>query len=268
MAAEAVFPAVAEQSMASVTVGGPGPVAVGQDLFSAAVSARFAPRRPELLRQAPVPVAGVVRLGIELAFFGFAWRWGPRRGNLGDRYVKESEMTGVHVVFGASGGIGNAVVRELARQGATVRGVNRSGDALVPPGVQVTKADASNVDDVRRVMQGGDVVYQCLFPAVQDAIIEVAAETGAKLVVASNHYMYDPTHGPMSEDSPHSYGDRRAGKFYSEMASQTIAAHESGKIRGYRRSGVGHLRAQRASRNRERPGLRTDHVRQAGQLPG
>ncbi len=135
------------------------------------------------------------------------------------------------VVFGASGGIGNAVIRELARRGEAVRGVNRSGSAIVPEGVEVVAADAARLDDVRRVMDEADVVYQCLFPAVQDAIIEVAAETGAKLVVANNHYMYDPTLGPMSEDSPHAYGDREGGAFYERMAAQAIEAHRSGKIR-------------------------------------
>lgn len=137
----------------------------------------------------------------------------------------------MHVVFGASGGIGNAVVRELARQGTPVRAVNRSGQALVPAGVEVVAADAANLQDVRRVMADADVVYQCLFPAVQDAIIQVAGETGARLVVAGNHYMYDPTQGPMSETSPHVYGNREGGKFYADMAEQALAAHRSGQIR-------------------------------------
>ncbi len=140
-------------------------------------------------------------------------------------------MNGRHVVFGASGGIGNAVIRELARQGRDVVGVNRSGAAIVPDSVELVGADAAKLDDVRRAMKGAEVVYQCLFPAVQDAIIEVAAETGAKLVVANNLYMYDPKLGPMSEDSPHSYGSRKGGKFYAEMGAQAIAAHRSGTIR-------------------------------------
>ena len=139
-------------------------------------------------------------------------------------------MNGRHVVFGASGGIGNAVTRELARQGREVVGVNRSGEAIVPEGVRVEKADATSVDDVRRVTRDATVVYQCLFPAVQDAIVEVAAETGAKLVVANNLYMYDPLQGPMSEDSPHAYGNREGGKFYAEMSKQALTAHRDGKI--------------------------------------
>ena len=126
-----------------------------------------------------------------------------------------------HVVFGASGGIGNAVVRELARQGEQVKGVNRSGNALVPAGVEMVAADASKLDDVRRVMQGADVAYQCLFPAEQDAIIEVAGETGAKLVVANNLYVYDPKMGPMSEDGPrNAWQTRRSARRDMERAER------------------------------------------------
>ena len=136
-----------------------------------------------------------------------------------------------HVVFGASGGIGNAVVRELAHQGQEVRGVNTSGKAITPPGVEVVAADAARLDDVRRVVDGAEVVYQCLFPAVQDAIIEAVADTGATLVVANNLYMYDPAEGPMSEASAHAYGDREGGKFYAEMGEQALTAHREGRIK-------------------------------------
>lgn len=140
-------------------------------------------------------------------------------------------MTSRNVVFGAGGGIGNAVLRELARRGESVIGVSRSGRALAPASVDVVAADATDIDDVRRVMSGAEVVYQCLFPAVQDAIIDVAEEYGAKLVVANNLYMYDPARGPMSEDSPHSYGDREGGAFYEALAAQAIEAHDRGRIR-------------------------------------
>ena len=136
-----------------------------------------------------------------------------------------------HVVFGASGGIGNAVIRELARQGKPVRGVNRSGTAIVPPGVEVVAGDAAKIDDVRSALDGAAVVYQCLFPAVQDAIIDVAAETGATLVVANNLYMYDPTLGPMSESSPHAYDGRNGGEFYANLTEEALSAHRDGRIK-------------------------------------
>lgn len=76
---------------------------------------------------------------------------------LGDP-IAEEHMSDVNVVFGASGGIGNAIVRELARQGASVRGVNRSGSALVPDGVETVAADATKIDDVRAAMRDAAVV--------------------------------------------------------------------------------------------------------------
>jgi uncharacterized protein YbjT (DUF2867 family) len=46
----------------------------------------------------------------------------------------------LHVILGATGGVGQALVQELAAQGAQVRAVNRSGHALVPAGVEVMAA--------------------------------------------------------------------------------------------------------------------------------
>ena len=140
-------------------------------------------------------------------------------------------MSDLHVVFGSSGGIGNAVVRQLADRGRQVRGVNRSGEAIVPNGVELIAADAEKLEDVRRAMDGATVVYNCLFPTVQEAIIEVAADTGAKIVLASTLYMYDPKQGPMSETSRHSFGNREGGEFYARVAEELLEAHSVGRVR-------------------------------------
>ncbi len=47
-----------------------------------------------------------------------------------------SDADGLHVVIGASGGTGGALVRELVRRGRRVRAVNRSGRMTLPPGVE------------------------------------------------------------------------------------------------------------------------------------
>ena len=140
-------------------------------------------------------------------------------------------MSELHVVFGSSGGIGNAVIRELSRQGRPVRGVNRSGKAIVPENVELVAGDAENLEDVRRVTKGASVIYNCLFPTVQDAIISAAADNGAKIVLASTLYMYDPTQGPMSETSEHRYGNREGGAFYAKVADQLLGADSSGEVR-------------------------------------
>ena len=53
----------------------------------------------------------------------------------------------LHVVFGASGNSGSAIIRELVRRKINVRGVNRSGKADVPEEVEMFKADISDEKD-------------------------------------------------------------------------------------------------------------------------
>lgn len=50
----------------------------------------------------------------------------------------------VHVVVGASGGTGRALVRELSSRGRRVRAVNRSGQTDVPRGVEVVAGNATD----------------------------------------------------------------------------------------------------------------------------
>ena len=51
-------------------------------------------------------------------------------------------MSDLHVVFGASGGAGAAVVRALASQGKRVRAVSRSGGGPALDGVERVAGDA------------------------------------------------------------------------------------------------------------------------------
>ncbi len=119
-----------------------------------------------------------------------------------------TETNGLHVVLGASGGTGGAVVRELVSHGRRVRAVNRSGRAVVPAGVEVLKADAADPERMRQVCRGATVVYNCVnppftrwtetFPPIMQAVIEGAAAAGAKLVFADDTWMYGRVNGPMT----------------------------------------------------------------------
>ncbi len=149
-------------------------------------------------------------------------------------------MADLHVVFGASGGLGGAVVRALHKQGRQVRGVNRGDYKDAPEGVELLKADASNADEAKKACEGASVVYHCanalytdwerLFPPLTDNIIEGSAAAGAKLVFGDNLYMYGPVMGPMYEDLP-SAATSRKGKVRARMARDVLAAHRSGKVR-------------------------------------
>jgi len=150
-------------------------------------------------------------------------------------------MSELHVVYG-TGPLGRAVVEELVRRGKTVRVVSRSGMMPeAPQGVELVAGDLNDAGDVRRLTQGADVAYQCAqphywewpekFPPLQASIIEGLADTGTKLVIAENCYMYgDPDGKPLTEDLPYNAHTRK-GRVRAAMSEAALAAHRSGKVR-------------------------------------
>jgi len=146
-----------------------------------------------------------------------------------------------HVVFG-TGAIGRAVVEELVKRGESVRVVNRSGRAdEIPAGVEVVAADLFNPSQVREVTSGAKVAYQCSqpayhrwveeFPALQQSIITGLTDSGAKLVLVENLYMYGETNGkPMTEDTPYNAHTRK-GKVRGELSKVAFEAHRAGKLK-------------------------------------
>jgi nucleoside-diphosphate-sugar epimerase len=145
-----------------------------------------------------------------------------------------------HVVLGAAGGTGSAVVRELAARGLRVRAVTRAGTADVPEGVEQVAADVGTTDGARRACAGAAVVYHCaqpdyrnwpeLFPPLTQAVLDGAADADAKLVFADNLYMYGPPDGPMTEETPQRAQGKK-GRTRIEMADALLRAHADGKLR-------------------------------------
>jgi nucleoside-diphosphate-sugar epimerase len=150
-------------------------------------------------------------------------------------------MTKNHVILG-TGAIGRAIAEELVRRGKSVRMVNRSGKLTeAPAGVEVVACDLYNPTKVREVTQGAQVVYQASQPnynewntkflLLQQAIIDGLTDSGAKLVIVENLYMYGATNStPMTEDMPHNAHTRK-GKTRSQMSNAAFEAHRAGKLR-------------------------------------
>ncbi len=121
-------------------------------------------------------------------------------------------MKSVHVVLGAGGGIGGALVRTLVDHGIPVRAVSRTGDVAVPVGVERAAADVRDAARLEDVLAGAGVVYHAAqprysrwaaeFPAMTAAIADATTRSAAKLVLADNLYMYGPVEGPLTETSP------------------------------------------------------------------
>ena len=145
-----------------------------------------------------------------------------------------------HVVIGAGGGTGSAVVRELAGRGLRVRAVTRSGKGDVPDGVRQMAADIGTPEGAQRACEGAAVVYHCaqppytkwpeLFPPMARAVLDGAAEAGAKLVFADNLYVYGPTDEPMTEETPQRARGKK-GRIRIQMADAVLRAHAEGRLR-------------------------------------
>ncbi len=145
----------------------------------------------------------------------------------------------LHVVVGATGGAGGAIVTELAGRGHRVRAVSRKPAAGLPEGVEQLAADAADPAQARKACQGATVVYHCAqppyqrwaaeFPALTASIAEAAAGAGARLVYADNLYAYGPVDGPLTEDLPAQAATRK-GQVRTLMAERLLAAHRLGTL--------------------------------------
>jgi nucleoside-diphosphate-sugar epimerase len=145
----------------------------------------------------------------------------------------------LHVVLGATGGAGGALVSELAGGGQRVRAVSRKPAPALPEGVEQLAADAADPAQTRTACAGATVVYHCVqppyerwaaeFPPLTQSIADAAAAAGARLVYADNLYAYGPVHGPLTEDLP-AQPTTSKGRIRALMAERLLAAHRSGTL--------------------------------------
>jgi nucleoside-diphosphate-sugar epimerase len=145
-----------------------------------------------------------------------------------------------HVVLGANGGSGRAVVKELSARGAPVRAVSRSGRGELLPGVEYVRGDASNGEHLKAICRDATVVYHCvnvpytqwpthLLPFAQ-TVVAAAGAAGARLVVMDNLYMYGPLTGPMTETTPRAARGRK-GRLRAQLEDYFLNAHRTGVVR-------------------------------------
>lgn len=146
----------------------------------------------------------------------------------------------LHVIFG-TGPVGLTLADVLLAQGKEVRIVSRSGKAVVPGGAEHAAADVFDAEQTQTLCRGAAVIYNCtnapsyaeqvaVVPRLADAFIQVAAATGAKLIVTDTLYPYGETHGtPMTEDSPHAATSRK-GRMRAAVAETYLQAHREGRI--------------------------------------
>jgi nucleoside-diphosphate-sugar epimerase len=112
-------------------------------------------------------------------------------------------MSDRHVVLGAGGNIGTAVVHELVNRGKSI-------------GVSYQQ-------------------WSRTYPVVMRNLVAVAADLGSqtRVVYADNLYCYGregAMRGPLREDTPHLAAGKK-GKLRSELIEQPLQAHREGRLR-------------------------------------
>ena len=152
-------------------------------------------------------------------------------------------MTRTHVVFGATGGLGAALVRRLAAEGELVRAVVRDPEwasELLPASAGVVAADATDADSAREACRGASVVYHCVnvrytkwasvMPVATENILAGARRAKARLLFPGNLYGYGPFQKlPITEDHPLAATSKK-GRLRNAMEARLMEAHRAGEV--------------------------------------
>ena len=149
----------------------------------------------------------------------------------------------LHVIVGISGNSGVFVAEELLKLGYKVRGISRSGKG--PANIEVVKADALNLEELKEVVKGASTIYHCLglpysqwfdkHPIIMNNLIQAAAANGSqtKIVFADNLYALGEKGaqlGPMNEQTPELATERK-GVLRKELAHMLLDAQSQGLIK-------------------------------------
>lgn len=137
----------------------------------------------------------------------------------------------LHVVLGGGGSVGRPLVEELIARGHRVRSVTRTEQHEAPGGAETMLADVAVSGGAGAACAGAAVVYNCVFPPSNAAVLTACASAGARLVLADSLAMYDCRSGPMSETSRYDLGDRESGRTRAEMEQRLISARKKGDLR-------------------------------------
>lgn len=152
-------------------------------------------------------------------------------------------MNELHVVFGARGALGAAIVRQLAEQGAAVRAVVREDEkthCALPAHAEVFYGDPLHRRRAIQAADGASVVYRCITASyaqwveqwlpMTENIIAAAHESGARLVSPGTVYGYGPLRQiPAGEDHPLAATGEK-GRLRIATLETLLAAHRSGAV--------------------------------------
>jgi nucleoside-diphosphate-sugar epimerase len=146
----------------------------------------------------------------------------------------------LHVVLGARGVSGLAVIEELRNRNLNIRGVARSGTTSVT----TLNADLLDRTSTEKATQGASHVYLCAgleysskvwareWPIVMDNVIYACEKSQSKLIFLDNIYMYGPVplSVPFDESHPRSPSSQK-GKVRKLISEMVLQANKQGRIK-------------------------------------
>ncbi|MFN3704797.1 MAG: NAD-dependent epimerase/dehydratase family protein [Thermoflexales bacterium] len=147
-------------------------------------------------------------------------------------------MSELHVVLGASGALGSAIVHHLQAEGYPVRAVarnaQRAADAL-PDEVEVVVCDALDTAALRQACAGAAVIYDCLYVGQQlreatESVLHVARELAARLVFPSNPLVYGPLQRVPADEAHPLQPTSQRGRLRLAVERMLLQAHARGEV--------------------------------------
>ena len=147
----------------------------------------------------------------------------------------------IHTILGATGAVGQAVIKTLQQKELPLRSVSRKATSELPNHFQ---ADLLNKSDTQRAIEGSAFVYLCVglpytikvwerdWELIMENVIEACATHNAKLIFLDNIYMYaPPLPVPFDEDTPQGPTSKK-GKVRKRVADKLMQAMEQGAVKG------------------------------------
>ena len=152
--------------------------------------------------------------------------------------------TQTHIVFGATGALGAAIIRRLSAEKITTKAFVRDttrARKILPEGVELIQGDAMDSQQVKKACTGVDIVYNCVnvpypkwsdvLPIVTDNILAGTREAKAHLVFPGNVYGYGPFQKtPATEEHPLA-ATAKKGQLRNKIEKKMMKAHQAGDIK-------------------------------------
>lgn len=148
-----------------------------------------------------------------------------------------------HIVLGATGALGMAIVNELISQGKRVQAVVRNKKKWTSPEdkrLELIQADIRNTESLSAVINPGAVVYHCanvpyqhwqsVLPRMLNTVLKACRGKGNVLVFPGNVYGYGPFQEVPAPEAHPKAAQTKKGRLRNALEEKLLQAHVQGDV--------------------------------------